>query len=362
MVTLANDVGAEISCYNDHSCDNILISTDDSEHVHIDLNMYRYSQYILMYHYYLENINVTCGYDGERRYIRYPTNSLLDPLELLELARREYPSTTKLPCEDIKIDCTGNNTDFSRECTYEYNLDDDVSFADILKDENRPNCYWMDIEELYIPSCEGTCGYEFEYNRFNITFELHLELYFKEPDEEYDYIDHDNETMTRSFRVCDEYFGTYNATEDSLSSIDAVFYNVLELISGPGMTLHRVINPPQSALLADYECLNLEKNKIGISTELTVDSVSDSRAQVEDVFDPNGEFVTESEQLLSALFGIPVSFQVLMENSITNEGFTEEQLAGVIIGSIVEASILIILIVLVIRYFYRQQANGTYMK
>ena len=81
----------------------------------------------------------------DRRYIRYPTNSLLDPYEILISARQEYSPSNKLPCEDIKIDCTGYNTDFERECEYEYKLSDTVDLFDILNDTERPNCYWLDI-------------------------------------------------------------------------------------------------------------------------------------------------------------------------------------------------------------------------
>ena len=90
----------------------MVIHTDHSENVYIYMNMY-IQEDITIYHYHY-NVETTCGYHQDKRYVRFPTNHILDPDEILELAQDEY-DTNKLPCEDIRIECTGNNTDFERE-------------------------------------------------------------------------------------------------------------------------------------------------------------------------------------------------------------------------------------------------------
>ena len=101
--------------------------------------------------------NVQCGSTNDRRFIRYNTRyNIPDPLEVLQSARDEYGTTKRLPCEDIHITCS-NNTDFPNECTYEYELNN-ISLINILRNEDRPNCYWLEIGQLYQASCKGTCG------------------------------------------------------------------------------------------------------------------------------------------------------------------------------------------------------------
>ena len=348
-IIFENNIMVNISCYYDNSCENMLINTDNSEKLVIKMNMYRYSKDILFNHYYWSNIRVNCGYDLDKRYIRYNTYQLLDPDEILQLAQDEYPSSNKLPCEDIKIDCTGNNTDFQRECQYQYQLSEDkINLFEILQDDDRPSCYWLDIGQLFIASCQGTCDDDRKYNQFNVTFDLDLVLSFD---------DLETNTTTRSYRVCQRYFGIINDTEDSLSSIDAVFYDVLQIISGPGQLVHDIIISPQSELSDSsnnyIKCLNEDENIIQITTNLTIDSVSDNQNEIDNVFNPNSDFISKSEELLSALFGIPVTFKevTLIDDTITNQGFGWIS----IVISVISGIVLVIILVWIIRYYHQKR-------
>eukprot|EP01084_Bolivina_argentea_P005134 9704_1 len=152
-----DDMYINISCSKDYSCNQMVITTDNSPNIFITLNALRYSKDISIIHHFYKDVKVNCGVIQDNRYIRYDTNILLDTSEVLEFARNEYKSTHRLPCEYINIICS-NNSYFHRECTYKYKLNTNFSLFDLLKDKNRPNCYWLDINHLYEPSCFGTCG------------------------------------------------------------------------------------------------------------------------------------------------------------------------------------------------------------
>ena len=165
IVTNNNDnshlITANISCYVDNACKDLQIITDSSDNIIIYLHLYRYSSDIIIKYYYHENVHVLCGSINDRRFIRYDANDMPNSFEILELAREEYSSSNRLPCEDVNIIC--ENTDIlpHRECSYEYGLSHDFNLIDILDDGY--NCCWLEIGELYVPSCKGTCGLSTDY-------------------------------------------------------------------------------------------------------------------------------------------------------------------------------------------------------
>ena len=66
-----NTINANISCYDDYSCNDLVINTDNSRNIFINLNMYLYSNDIEINHDYYTNVNVKCGSDNDHRYIEY---------------------------------------------------------------------------------------------------------------------------------------------------------------------------------------------------------------------------------------------------------------------------------------------------
>eukprot|EP01084_Bolivina_argentea_P180357 311588_1 len=229
-------VTVNILCDIDNACDNMFIVTDDSKNIFIELHIKQYSKDITIDHQFYNNIEIICGSLQDEKLIKYSTSELLDASEILNLARDEYDNN-RLPCEDIIIDCSGNVTNFYQSCEYKYQLSNEVNLLNILSDDNVPNCYWMDIADtkIMVPECKGSCADKIEYTQYNITFPLNMWLIDDKDQNKYN---HSN--LTQSFVVCDEYFGLVNDTIDSLSSIDAIFYYVLQLLS----EINDIIIPP----------------------------------------------------------------------------------------------------------------------
>eukprot|EP01083_Nonionella_stella_P275409 935266_1 len=318
-------IHGDIRCYDDNACDNFVITTDDLPDIFIQLHAMRYSEDIQISHHYYNNIQILCGVSDDARYIRYDTNYLLNEYELLQLARKEYPTTRRLPCEDIQILCS-NNTDFDRNCEYKYKLN--VSLFDILQDEDRPICYWLNIQQVYKAECKGTCGDEIQYNAYNVSFELDL-VFESEQDE----------NINHSYIVCDEYFGSDNATDDSLTSIDAVFFAVLDFISlVPGSIIHSILTPPHTVELEEAKCENKPKNIIRLSSDLSLDSVEDNQTIINRIFAQNGEFINASSILLSQLFDIRViiiSHIYIDDNpQIPIRGISEEIVVTILLSAV----------------------------
>eukprot|EP01083_Nonionella_stella_P012146 34471_1 len=293
-------INLNMTCYEAHSCDYVMINTDNSPHTFIELHALKHSEHIQILDYFWRNVDVRCGFGADRRYIRYETYNLLDPFEVLDLARAEY-DTRRLPCEDIRIDCT-NNTDFDRHCQYQYELYN-VSLMDMLKAEERPTCYWVDIGYLYHAECVGTCDSQMIYSEYNQSFDLNI-------------IFESNTTVnvsnvTQSFRICDEYFGSINASDESLSSVDAVFYDVLNLMSAKvmkGSIIHNILVPPQTILrdeLLQIECKNERQNSINITTNVTIEAHA-RKEVIDNIFKSNSRFINESQALLQEFFGFPI--------------------------------------------------------
>eukprot|EP01084_Bolivina_argentea_P270183 459365_1 len=333
-----------ISCIDDNACKNMMINTHDSKNIFITLNAFRYSEDIFIDHQHLKNIKITCGWSHDRRYIRYDTHELLDPSEILQLARNEY-NINKLPCEDIYVECSGNNTDFQQQCKFKYQLSATVNLISILNDSNRADCYWIEIGQLYEAFCDGTCGDKFQYNEHNQSFNLDLEFY--------------NRNTTKSFDICNEYFGTFNDTTDSLSSIDAVFYYTLSIIaSDPNSLIHDVINNPETILrdgLLKVGCQNKKQNTIKITTDVTIESAEIDTKVIDALFSKGSQFIETSEKLLSKLFGIPVTFENVEKTSVNIMNGIEQWVVWLIIFSTI--CIISIIIICVIRNWKKRKAQ-----
>eukprot|EP01084_Bolivina_argentea_P233266 392938_1 len=337
-------INVTVWCYDAYSCDGLLIDTDNSPGIFISLNVYQYSEDIFIDYYHYKNVNVQCSFE-DKRYIRYDTNVLLDASELLQTSRSEYKTTQRLPCEDITIVCS-NNSHFHQECTYQYSLANNFSLVNLLNNKNKPDCYWLEIGQLYQAHCEGTCGDKIIYYHYNQT--INLDLIF----------DHDLENDNNiSYRKCNEYFGTNNDTEDSLSSIDAVFESVLYTIisfSSNDFILHDIITPPMT-LLSDgktfIECTKKQRNIIKITTNLTIETRIQNENRITEIFDESSPFVNTSATLLSKLFGIPIKLNSLEKISLSQLGVKNWIVIVIIAGSLA----IIISIILLIVWYDRNQ-------
>ena len=84
--------------------------------------MAKYSEDIHITHPNFNNIQLKCGYEKHRRFIRYELNEIVTEYEVIDLARREY-SVGRLPCDHIYLDCT--HDELPRSCEWEYNINHD---------------------------------------------------------------------------------------------------------------------------------------------------------------------------------------------------------------------------------------------
>eukprot|EP01083_Nonionella_stella_P174939 607794_1 len=342
-----DDINVDITCYADSSCDGALITTDHSENIYINLNALRYSDDIRILHHFWRNIKVNCAFNGDRRYIRYDTDNLLRNYEILELARDEYRQR-KLPCEDIKIYCS-NNEHFERECEYKYALHN-ISSSDILNGEAKPNCYWLEIGQLYKATCKGTCGDQMIYTKYNKTFALSFYLGGNQDTDDDDddeqrrrrlqgNTDQNMTNLTESYRTCDEYFGTINATDDSLSSIDAIYADVLNvMISFDDFVIHDILSPPYTILqngLEQIECTNEGANTVSIMTNVTIESAESTEAVIGRVFASDGLFINKSAAFLSKFFGIPITILSPDEVHVLNvsQGFSTSVIIAIVLSA-----------------------------
>ena len=257
-------IEANISCNETNSCDNLIIDTDDSNNIFINLDIYQYSSSIQINHYYDKNVNVKCGSSDDRRFIRYNVReNIPGQLQVLQLARNEY-SSLKLPCEDIVIQCEFTSFIHPRSCSYTYSLEDEFDLVSILNDEYRPNCYWLEIGQLYRAYCIGTCGDSVEYYLYNKT--LNLEMIFEE--DENGTVHTDSNYTTRSYKTCNEYFGTINDTRDSLNTIDDLFYWVLNNAVDLSDIIHGILKYPMTMIAANTTLLIVIRNQKKILFDL----------------------------------------------------------------------------------------------
>ena len=71
------------------------------------------------------------------------------------------------------------------------------------------------------------------------------------------------------------------------------------------------------------ECENEERNRIGITTNVTIRSSEEDSKEIDQLFGANSVFINESRKLLSELFGLPVSFEEVVTNNNNKYGVDE---------------------------------------
>ena len=302
---MMNIIKANISCYDDSSCDSLELKTDDTENIFITINIYHYSRNIKINHQYWKDINLTCNDDTDQKFIKYDTNDVPDTTELLDIARREYG--TFLPCEGVFVECSGNDPDLPKQdCQFEYSVIDGV-ILDLLNHSSDGSCYWIDIAQILEVNCEGTCGDTQIYNLSDQSFELNLNITAKS-DHRYNETENITLCITKTCSVCTEYFGTPDAMQSSLNVIDSIFNNVLNILSG-GSIIHDIINPPVTSLQGNetFVKCNNDSNTLKISTNVTIEILETDIDDVKNFFLPNSQFVNDSRDLLENIFGIIIA-------------------------------------------------------
>ena len=313
LLTASDDkLFTNITCFNDYSCDNLKIHTDNSRNVFISFNAYRWSDDIKIYQHYHENVKIQCGVVNDQRYIQYNLRrNIPNEFKVLQLARNEYSSTKRLPCEDIEIICS-NNTDFPRSCTYEYDLN--VSLLTILVDDSRPNCYWLDIGELYIPTCQGTCGDQVIYYQYQQILRINMIFRDKGNDTNIvgNYSNYLDVFATKSYINCDIHFGTENRSNTSLAIIDAVFSAVLDIVKDTSTIVHGLSESPITFLRKNKKFVQCQiesaLNTVAFVTTFTVSSASADETEVNPLFEKDSEFAVQSFKLLREIFGADIEF------------------------------------------------------
>eukprot|EP01084_Bolivina_argentea_P052804 96962_1 len=306
-----------IDCLKKSSCDNLWIQADDN--VHIIFNIYRYSNNIKIIHKRPNNLNLICGNDKEHRFIRYDTMDLKSLAELHALGQQEY-SSNHMPCENILVDCTKDNI-FHQQCIFEYEVNQ-LNLAKFIKTRNKTSCYWLEMNQVFNVMCKGNCNNE-------------MKLYFYDQSFSFDIaFDAADSNQSALFTICDTYFGNINNTDDSLNSIDAIFQNVLTTISAFNrFEIYSIFHPPFSILSDGRMYINCSNDfdSIQITTNVTIQSGIKTQEEFDQLFHIDSTFVIQSQQLISELFGSPVTFKRVVTEIIKFNEFPVEEYTLVVI-------------------------------
>jgi len=319
MAETDHKLTVDVLCFSYNSCNGLTIDTDDSPNVALSLNVTRFSEEMSIRHVYWEDVGVHCGSNTDRRYIRYETDGLMTDGELLEIAREEYSGEGyRMPCEEISILCSEDGG-FEKQCVFDYTPNADL--LSIFEDGNAPNCYWLDLDDVFEVQCVGTCDPVVHHNH-SVSF--HFDIDFVGGSED------NSSNVTTSYALCDEYFGTINDTKSSIENIDVLLDSVLDLLTDSAPSIHRVSVGSQTALRGQnsVHCINDDSNVIALASSLSVEYAEQNKAEILRVFAQNGPFVNMSQQLLSDFFRVPVYVTIEEKNVIdVLEGFTTFHIA-----------------------------------
>eukprot|EP01083_Nonionella_stella_P246836 856498_1 len=291
-----------VICYMDLSCDGLSLSAD--ENINVSMQMYRYSNEIQIIHKQPQKVNIECGNSNDKRFVRYNTNKIKTEKEVIELARDEYTSH-HLPCEDIDIICTQNQY-FPQQCTMQYQLNP-LNISKLVT-FNHIGCFWMEISRILTPTCHGSCNEDIQLYPHNSSLELNV------------YFNTTNHSKDELFAICDERFGSTNATLDTLSTIDGIFGHILD-IKFDSFEVYEILNGPYTEFRDNALELNCTKSfhLIRLQTDITIHSGIEDEDEFNELFLNDREFIKTAEQLLSALFGIQVVVQNQFSEMIINE-------------------------------------------
>ena len=303
-----------INCFNGYSCDELYVETNSN--VSININMYKYSRNVRVSNTNIDNIDIKCGNDKDHRFIRYNVDQIISNDELLDVARDEYDSN-HLPCDGIAIDCSANKL-YSKSCQYEYYVDT-LNISKILKTESLTSttCFWMDISDIVTSECTGLC-YDKFYN-YNISIDFDV------------VIDNFNVTKDEIIEQCLDFFGSLDATTQTMIEISIIFSNIIQLMYP--YKIHQIIDGPDSYLrdpVVELDCTDKsEFHEVHLTLIMSVSSIIDNEDELKLLWS-NPLFLEKMEELLSLLFDVPIFVAISYIDQEVAKLFSDEYVYGII--------------------------------
>eukprot|EP01084_Bolivina_argentea_P269852 458737_1 len=325
-----------INCYNDNSCDNLILNSADTAYV--KMVMRRYSNNVNIIHKTITYVDFKCGDENEKLFIRYNTHNSPSERELHDLGGKEF-ETNHMPCDGIHVDCT-NNEHFPKQCTMEYSINplDIETFLGTIK---YVSCYWLNINYVFSASCNGNCNDDTTYfkHQQSIDFDINFDVTLY------------NKSVLSE--TCNNFFETINDTENTLNHMDRIFMNVLKIVGGiDSFTINDVLTYPYTVLRDGFIDCNNSFDTIHINTNVTIQSGIENKDELDKTFNHNSVFVNESQRLLSNLFGVSVTVHTLFTNNIL-PGLSYK--TAIISASVILICFVIIVAIIVCYYKRKHQ-------
>ena len=327
-----------VTCFMDDSCNNLVVKSHPN--TTLDINMYSYSENVTILHGDVDKINMNCGYHGDELFIKYDIATLKTDDQLLDYARLEYDSDSGyLPCEGVSIKCTTIPT-FERSCEYSYDINHtQLNLIKYMTVAAAPNtsttCFWIDISNIFDPVCYGECQIDF--------YEYNTTLKFDAA------INNSNlSTYEREYK-CEEFFGDENITESTLMEITAIFEKVID-IAFDAHEIYQLLDGPDVFLQDDKLELNCsdptEFETVHLTISMTSRSPINDSNEFQALWTENADFSSESEKLLSSLFGVDVNVYVKHVTSfidrLENAPWINGYVSAIVIGLTVLICVLLV--------------------
>lgn len=347
------EYSAMFRCYHDNSCQNLLINAN--KYVYVEMMIYKWSENVFIKHNNFKKVDIKCGNNQDKRFIRYDVFDIKTDEELLDLARNEYKFSNRLPCEDIVIQCSSEKY-FTKVCKWKY----DVQLLNISKiiriaddDKSDTTCVWLDVFDVFSPRCFGECDSNITLYQYNQTFQFDISL------------NQTNQSNLELDTKCDEFFSTINLTLDTLSDIDGIFENILKMVYNP-FEIYQLIDGPRSILRHErllYDCgIATNFGRIQLDTAINAQSGIDNKEDFDLLFVEN-DFIEKSQELLSLLFGTPVVltnkyFKKVINKVDISKGFESWQVILLVSGVLLVITLIFIYVYKYCHYKKRLQLSN----
>ena len=106
-----------------------------------------------------DNLNIICGNNMDKRYIRYNIKNFSDFEQIYELSRHEYTSRHQ--------PCTSSNNKEKQECIYEYDLNP-LNITKFFQTREYATCIWLQLDSIFTINCNGNCSDNIAYSFYDI--------------------------------------------------------------------------------------------------------------------------------------------------------------------------------------------------
>eukprot|EP01084_Bolivina_argentea_P054548 100035_1 len=344
-------VQINVFCVEKNSCKYLSVLNDDNTNLHTHLWFYEHSEDVKIDTPEYKTVKIHCGNKNDSRYLQYNTFNLLNEEELLSRAQDEYASG-HLPCEGVEITCKNiiDNKSYDQLCRMKYILSDRFDVTKIINSTTLQQCFWVDLELLFVPICDGTCGQNMSIYKhpISINFELKLE----------------QGNSTFESLTCDEYFGDTNATSDTLSDIDVIIGAALSLFKEFETTklIHRIQETPHTFLQNNKLSITCTEYKskedvIPMSSKFVIESLQKNEHKVYKLFAHDSIFYDEVQKLLDKYFGNNI-MTLVGGDVITNLYHVESEIYEEIWFWCLLCVLLIIIFAFIISFIlYRQKVK-----